>query len=109
MSHATPAASHAMRRCWSTAVTSSNGCSRWGSSAGRRMSNWRRASPARIVSPDKIQPVGWRIVAERGAVARVERGGYVVRGPFALADQHEAADHRPHLMMEERPRRGEDV
>ena len=58
---------------------------------------------------DEIQPVGRRVEAQRGAVVRLQRPAQIVRRPFAAADQLQAADHRAHLVVEERARRGLDL
>src|SRR3546814_19598760 len=48
---------------------------------------------------DEIEPVGWRVEAERIAIRGIERVLQVARRPFAMADQCQAADHRADLMV----------
>ena len=68
-----------------------------------------RACGPLIIHPHQIKPVGRRDRPAGRAVAGGERGGEIVRAPFALADQHERADHRAHLMVQEGARRGDDA
>src|ERR1700733_4376352 len=62
-----------------------------------------------IIYPQEIKPM-WRcdLTATR-AVARRERVGKIANTPLALADMDERADHRAHLMLQERPCRRGDV
>src|SRR3546814_2884870 len=57
---------------------------------------------------DEIEPVGWRVEAERIAIRGIERVLQVARRPFAMADQCQAADHRADLMVKKAARRGLD-
>ena len=50
-----------------------------------------------------------RDLAAGGAVAGGERRGKIVGAPFALADMDERADHRAHLMVQERARGRRDA
>src|SRR3546814_8470720 len=57
---------------------------------------------------DEIEPVGWRVEAERIAIRGIERVLQVARRPFAMADQCQAADHRADLMVKKAARRDLD-
>src|SRR5580692_49515 len=46
----------------------------------------------------------WRDLAASRAVAGGEGGGEIVSAPFAFADMDQRADHRAHLVLQERAR-----
>ena len=52
-----------------------------------------------VLHPHQIKPVRRRNLAAGGAVAGGECRTEIVRTPLALADVHERADHRAHLVM----------
>src|SRR5580692_9695273 len=51
----------------------------------------------------------WRDLAASRAVARGEGCGQIVGAPFAFADMDQRADHRAHLVLQERSRRRGDA
>ena len=55
----------------------------------------------RIIRLYEIQAIRRGVEAEGGAVFCFEGGAQVCRGPFALADERQAAHHRADLVMEE--------
>ncbi len=54
----------------------------------------------------QIKPLRRGDLATTSAIAGGECGGEIVDAPFALADVNQRADHRAHLMVQERARRG---
>ncbi len=62
-----------------------------------------------VLHPHQIKPLRRGDLAAARAVAGGECGGEILGAPFALADMHQRADHRAHLMVQERARRGGDV
>src|SRR5580704_7585634 len=69
----------------------------------------QRNVPGSIVHPHQIKPMRRRDLAAGGAVVGIERRDEVVGAPFAFADMHERADHRAHLVLQERARRRGDA
>ena len=59
----------------------------------------------RIVHPHQIEPVRRRDRAGGGAVARFKRRFEIGGAPLSLADELQRADHRAHLVVQERARR----
>src|SRR4029077_11021125 len=55
-----------------------------------------------VVHAHEIKPLGRRNRRARRAIARSERISQTIRTPLAVADQHERADHRAHLVVQER-------
>lgn len=53
---------------------------------------------------NEIEPVRRGIEAERGPVFGLKRALQIIYRPFAFTNEHEAADHGTHLMVEERAR-----
>ena len=63
----------------------------------------------RIIGADEIKPVRRRVETQGRAIASIERRLQIGLRPFAAADQHQAADHRADLVMEEAAGCGPDV
>src|ERR1019366_1511926 len=63
---------------------------------------------ASIIHLHQIESLRRRHGGAGGSVARVAPGREVVHAPAALAHEHQRADHRAHLRMQERARAGRD-
>ena len=74
-----------------------------------RLSGAPRMSQSQYSTRTRYKPVRRRDRAAGGAVARLQRRRKILGAPAALAHQSQRADHRAHLVMQERARRRGDA
>ena len=66
-------------------------------------------APHPVIHPHQIQPIRRRDGTTSGAVARGQCRRKIVGAPAPVADPDQRADHRAHLAVQKRARRGHDV
>src|SRR5262249_48021781 len=62
-----------------------------------------------VVHAHEVEPACGRDLATGAAITRLKRRTEIAWAPFALANELERTHHGPHLVVQERARRGHDV